>query len=300
MLELSIIICTYNREKFLGVALESLAHQHLKKEKYEIIVINNNSTDSTEEICKNFEKKHPELNFVYAIEQKQGLSFARNKGINLAKGNYIAYIDDDGVAEKNYAEQILNAFKKYPDFTALGGKVLPIYPTGKEPDWMSKYIQGIVSKVDYGETFHEFYKKKYPVGCNMAFRRNFFKQFGGFNTDLTIRSDDKYIFYKLRKNNKKILYAPDIIVHHNIDAFRLTPGFIKRQSLQIGFGEKMRLRNKGFWVNSQKLAEYVFKLFASLVLGLKFLIQKKPAKAKYIIRIMWFIPVGYFKKKDIK
>ncbi len=292
-MKLSIIICTYNRVLFLPDALLSLTKQTVDKREFEIIVINNNSTDATEQVSLQFEKDYPEYSFQYHIEKSQGLSYARNKGIEVAKGDLIAFIDDDAIAEPEYVAEILNVVESYPEMDSFGGKVLPIYPDKKEPAWMSKYIQGVVSKVDYGEKTGPFDKKKYPVGCNMIFRKELFEELGGFNVDLKYRSDDKFIFLKLREHNKTILYAPKIIVHHNIDASRLTYDFLVKLCVQIGATEKIRLKDSGSG-KFMKFIEYSWKMKASFILALYFMLKGHTMKARYIIMVRWYIMSGFF------
>lgn len=296
-MELSIIICTYNRAQFLPDALISLEKQSLDKAKFEVIVINNNSTDATESISKKFEKENTDISFQYHIENSQGLSYARNKGIEVSRGRIIAFIDDDAIAEPDYAENILKVVDAFPEFTGFGGKVLPIYPNKQEPAWMSKYIQGVVSKVDYGEKTGPFDQKKYPVGCNMIFRREVFDELGAFNVELKFRSDDKYIFLKLRDHNKKILYTPTIVVHHNIDASRLTYDFIVKLCIQIGATEKIRLKESAIGLFS-KFSEYLWKQTASFILAFLFLIKGERQKAHYIIMVRWYILMGFFRNAE--
>jgi glycosyltransferase involved in cell wall biosynthesis len=290
---LSVVICTYNREEFIIKSVEALVDQTASKDQYEVIVVNNNSSDSTEQLCLDFKNTNNKINFVYYVEKKQGLSAARNAGIKLARGEYISFVDDDGLAEKDYVENIIKAFQKYPDYISLGGKVLPVFPNNIEPEWMSKHIEGIVSKVDLGNFFIPF-TKKYPVGCNMAFRSNFFEQYGGFNTDLTARGDDKYIFLKLKTNNEKVLYAPNVVVHHFMEPFRFSREYLLKQSFQIGESERLRLYPSTSAL-LKKFVEYLFKFSASVALYLYYLLFSKPKKGKYIILIMWNTLKGFMK-----
>jgi len=240
-MQLSILICTYNREKYLIDALNSIAQQNASYDLFELVVINNNSTDNTEKICRDFKDKHKKLNYKYTIEKKQGLSAARNKGIRVANGELLAYIDDDAIADKNYVNNILEAFNKHPDILAIGGRVIPVFPDGNEPKWLSKYLNGIISKVDYGEKI-KLYKGKYPSGCNMIFRKKVFDIVGTFNEDLTWRSDDKYMFLKIYKYKLPVLYYPGILVHHNIDSYRLEYNYLKKLSETSGTTERVRLQ----------------------------------------------------------
>ena len=293
---LSVVICTYNREKFLPGALNSLKNQKTDKNQYEIIIVNNNSTDNTEKICKQFQKENQELSILYSVEKNQGLSFARNKGIEVAKGEIISFIDDDAVARNDFVENLIKIFDKYPEYGAIGGKVIPIFPKNQEPVWMSKYIQGIVSKVDYGDKTKTF-NKKYPTGCNMAFRKDLFKKHGGFNTDLVYRGDDKYVFYKLKKNNVKILYAPNVFVNHNIDAYRIESKFIDKISKSVGASERLRLQTEPWYKSVCKLLEYIYKFTGAIILFFMFLLKGQPQKGMYCVKVMYHTVLGFFKEK---
>jgi len=91
---LSILVCTYNRKDFLQLCLDSIIEQtkYYSEKEIEIIVIDNNSKDGTKNLVEQYKTITP---ITYYIEEEQGLSHARNAGINIANGNYIAFIDDD-------------------------------------------------------------------------------------------------------------------------------------------------------------------------------------------------------------
>ncbi|MCK9561383.1 MAG: glycosyltransferase [Bacteroidales bacterium] len=291
---LSVVICSYNRANYIRKALESIKNQSYDYNAYELIVVNNNSTDNTEEICADFESKKGNLQYVYAVEKKQGLSCARNKGIQLAGGKYISFIDDDAIAKENYVEQIIWAFETYTNFEALGGKVLPIYPNNTEPLWMSKYLNGLVAKVDMGDAVSQF-TNKYPVGCNMAFHKKIFDEIGMFNEELTFRNDDKYIFLQIKKAGKKILYIPTIVVHHNIDAERIQYKNLIKLCYAIGYSERVRLQHHSFIEKMIKGIEYTIKFFASYLLAIPFLLNKQSEKGRFLITVRKYILVSYIK-----
>ncbi len=286
---LSVIICTYNRDRHIERALQSLIDQDFDKSAYEIIVVDNNSTDKTPEIIQEFKEKHPQYQIVLTKETRQGLSYARNKGIELAKGTYISYIDDDGIARNDYIRQIKNYTAQFPGDVAFGGKVLPEYETGKEPVWMSKYIERIISIVDLGNEIKTL-QKTYPVGCNMIFKKSLFDKIGRFNTALKLRSDDKYIFLKIREAGYRILYLPDVVVRHFIDAFRTTLPYVIKISKLNGEAERTRIKtlqkgkNKAYLF---RLIDYIFKLTASLILWLIFTLKGQNDKGKALFLSMW-------------
>jgi glycosyltransferase involved in cell wall biosynthesis len=295
-MRISVIICTYNRDRFLPDALKSLLKQNASPEDFEIVIVNNNSNDKTEEISLNFIEQNPSLNVSYYFEPNPGLSFARNRGIKEAKADLISYIDDDGIAREDYVKNLITAFDNNPEYGAVGGKVIPIYESGEEPAWMNKYIQGVVSKVDYGEKVKDF-EKKYPAGCNMAFRKYLFGDFGGFNTDLVYRGDDKFVFHNLKSHGVKVLYEPNIFVNHFIDSYRTEPKFINKISKSIGASEKLRLQDEGFVANLSKLLEYLFKFSASIALLVMYALKGQYPKGQYSVKVMFYTILGYFQAK---
>jgi len=295
--KVSVVICAYNRANFVFKGLTALNNQTADKSDFEVIVVDNNSKDNTKEVCLKFINDNPDLNLSYVVETQQGLSFARNKGIEVSKTDIISYIDDDAIAREDFVENLIKAFENNPSYSALGGKVEPIYENGKEPVWMNKYIFGIVSKVDYGNKEKEF-TKKFPTGCNMAFKKEILQEIGGFNTDLVYRGDDKYVFTKLKEKGLKILYAPDVFVNHFIEAFRTTPEHIDKVSRTIGASEKLRLRSKSFSDRLLKTLEYFIKFNGAIVLFFIFTLKGQYPKGKYAVKIIWQTIVGYYSKKD--
>lgn len=109
-LQISVVICTYNREDYIEDAMLSLYNQTLEKVNYEVIVVNNNSTDETEKVCNSFIERHQDANFYYFIEERQGASFARNTGSTYVKSPLICFMDDDAIAASDYLERIVLFF----------------------------------------------------------------------------------------------------------------------------------------------------------------------------------------------
>jgi glycosyltransferase involved in cell wall biosynthesis len=298
-MRISVVVCTYNRDLYLSRCLVNLKNQDFNKDDFEIIIVDNNSTDNTSTICLNFIKQNPEFKILYFLEEKVGLSHARNTGIIMSSGEIISFIDDDGFAKSNYLKSIYTIASdiNFKEYLAFGGKVIPVYNEDKEPKWLSKYIEGVVSKVDLGDRIMPF-NKKYPAGCNMVFRKEVFDVYGGFNSDLHTRGDDKYVFDKLKKNNVKILYSPTIEVEHFIDDYRLEKKFIIRLSKIIGQSESIRLKDNNLLLTI-KFLEYTLKILIAFILAFGFLINKKQNKAQYILIVRYYVLLGFFIKNKI-
>lgn len=292
---LSVIICSYNREKYILDAIKSIANQTINSERYEVIIIDNNSTDSTPDIVPKYLIDHNLSNFHYFTETSQGLTFARNKGIKKCNHKLISFIDDDAIVESNYVETIINSFDQNPTINALGGKVIPVFPETPEPKWMSKYIEGILSKVDLGEKT-QLFKNKYPVGCNMVFRKIIFEKYGTFNTDLVLRSDEKDLFLKIKANKEDIMYIPQLEVKHVMSAQRVSKNGVQRVSVITGEGERFRVKHSLF-ETFKKLVEYKFKLLASFVLAIPLLFDSAQ-KAQFLIMVRWYILKGFLFPKS--
>jgi len=293
MPRISVIICTYNRAKFIGEALDSLAKQTLSPEHFEIIIVNNNCTDDTEEISLAFIKNHPQLDINYVIETNQGLSFARNRGIEESKYEIITYIDDDAYARSNFLATIQSHFIENPATVGVGGKVIPRYEIA-EPVWMNPYLDGFVAKLDMGDKQKKFQVKQYPVGCNMTYTKEVLLKAGGFNNKLKWRADDKYIGIKVREISKEVYYLPNLTVEHSIDAFRTSDKNFKAFCLKFGNEEAIRVRDIGLFSYALKGLEFLFKLVGSIILMISFVLKGQKAKGTYTFYYRWWATIGFF------
>ncbi|MEL6864687.1 MAG: glycosyltransferase family A protein [Bacteroidota bacterium] len=284
---LSVIICSYNRDQFIGEALDSLTRQQLPKEQFEILIINNNSTDRTAEISQDFVKAHPELNARYFLETNQGLSFARNRGLKEAKGAIITYIDDDAIATPDFLLQIHQFMEARPEVAGVGGKVIPRYEI-EEPKWMNKYLYGFVTKVDLGEKIIQYRGNAYPAGCNMTYRRALLEQVGGFNNELKWRADDKYIYFEICKLSDQVYYLPQAKVQHHIDAHRTSDENFVKLSKRFGSEERIRVLGLGAAAYAKKVMEFIYKFVGSAVLALGFAMRFQFSKGWYTFQYRYY------------
>ncbi len=305
MITFSIIICTYNRQEYIKKCLESIRHQSFSKENYELVIVNNKSTDNTDHLCQAFisESKGSGLNITYVTEQQQGLSYARNRGILEAKGDFLIFLDDDAFADKEYLKSLNDFYVQNKDVvSAYGGKILP-YLESEKPKWMSSFLMPLMSVINLGNKAKPFPKGKYPIGANMGIKAKMFKKYGGFNTELgrvgknLMGGEEKDMFDRIRKHNEKIVYLPDAFVHHVVPDSRLTKDFIKKQALGIGISEKVRVSNKKQGnLKSLYFAE-TFKWGASIILFLFYTLTLQYPKAKMIIKFRTWVTKGILKKE---
>ena len=289
-LKISVIICTYNRAAYLTDALDSLYRQTLPKQHFEVIVANNNSTDHTEMLCKQYTETHPDLQFIYLNEKEQGASFARNAGAALAGAPLLCFMDDDAIANDDYLSRIVQFFETHPAAGGLGGRIIPKY-IPSEPVWMSHYVSSMVGNFNYAPQVSVFKPGKYPLESNMVVPQKWFAAIGGFNTalpgvkgDLRIGGEGKDFFFRLQALGHQVYYDPNIIVHHVVEVVKLTPAYLYRVASGYGRGERVRTLQKNRFAYLLKIAEYLFKLGAALVLGILYLLKGQPAKSLPVIR----------------
>jgi len=285
---ISAVVCTYNRERFLEECLESIANQTLGQQYFEIIIINNNSTDRTEAISKTYIDKYPDLNIYYFIETNQGLSYARNRGVKESKGDLITFIDDDATLDKNFLEQSYQFFKLQPEVEAIGGKILLNFED-TPPKWYNIYLSPLLGYFNMGDKVKRFPKNNYPRGSNMTFRARVFEKYGMFNTELGRKGEnleggeEKDIFSRLHKQNESVYYVPEAIVHHAVPVERTTQEFIRKQAFGTGVSERNRIKNSGFSVKLRKIISELWKWSASILLFVLSLLGLNPTKGVMII-----------------
>ena len=225
--DVSVVISTYNRCTLLARALESLQHQDSGDVSYEVLVVDNNSTDETREVAQSLMGENPGR-FRYIFEPKQGLSYARNAGIAGAYAEIVAFTDDDVRVSSNWVSRIKAGFTAEPDADFLGGKVLPDW-NGIPPAWLTRAHWAPLALLDYGEA--PFYvdadRPICLIGANCAFLKRAFEQVGAFRADFQRVKDgvgsleDHELLLRLWKAGRKGVYLPDLTVTAEVQPDRL-------------------------------------------------------------------------------
>ena len=296
---ISVIISTYNRQDYVVTGLRCLANQTLSKDKYEVVIVDNHCTDNTAALVKEFLQQNPALPFRYVYEEQKGVSFGRDRGIHESIGEILVYLDDDAEAEPDLLENYLAFFTQHPGAAAAGGRILPKYSEKPKPKWMSSWLNGFIAHVDLGGDTRLFKgRMKYPIGCNMAYRKKYLQQIGGFNTLLTFRGDDKYIYLAVKEINPEIYYVPSALVRHNIPGRRLQFSYLKTLYLKTGNEEKLRVRLKdGGGAVIVKFFEFLFKFGVSIAIWFWYAITGRELQGRYVFYSQWFTLKGFLMKE---
>jgi glucosyl-dolichyl phosphate glucuronosyltransferase len=225
-LKISVVICTYNRANILGVAVESVAVQSLPESlTWEIVVVDNNSSDQTRQVVESLQRRYPDR-IRYVFEPQQGISHARNAGIREARGEIIAYIDDDETASMDWLQN-LTANLHTGEWAGAGGRIIPQLNFSL-PDWLSmKSRIAIGPLVAFDRGLEAGQLKDPPFSANMAFSKAVFDQFGGFRTDLgrigksMISNEDTEFGRRVMAAGLRLRYEPSALTYHPVEQSRL-------------------------------------------------------------------------------
>lgn len=220
----SVVICTYNRAEVLKGAILSLCQQSFDPEDYEIIVIDNASPDATPEVVQAFQQEYPHLAIQYWLEEQIGLSYARNRGYEIAQGEIIAYLDDDAHAAPDWLARADQILTQYP-LEGLGGGAKPFYTTSK-PFWFEdRYGTDRLTESPRFLTPEE----PFIYGYNMMFPRALLIALGGFDPKLGMTgttlayAEETDLLKRIWQANPqaKLYYDPDLWVEHWVKPERM-------------------------------------------------------------------------------
>ena len=230
-MELSVILCTYNRSNGLIRTLKSLQSQDLPKNfAWEVVVVDNNSTDDTPEKLREF-AENSELVVRYVKEKKQGLSHARNRGVAEAQGRYLHFTEDDEIADKDLIREIYGTFKTYK-CDCVGGRIY-LKLEDEMPRWLTKDLWGFLGYLNYGDNTLQMDEQRYPFGGNMTFSREVFDRIGLFNVSLGRKGNQLFggeevdFFRRLLSSGSKGVYQPKAIAYHIVNKLRLRKNYFR-------------------------------------------------------------------------
>ncbi|MDO4191564.1 MAG: glycosyltransferase family 2 protein [Bacteroidales bacterium] len=297
-MRLSVLICTYNREKYVYNVLRSVALNTFPRNNYEIILVDNNCTDNTVGECERFCNDFPDITFRRVVEKNQGLSYARNRAIAEASGEILVYVDDDALVNDDFLQAYDDIFNMMPEAMGAGGQVQPLYET-EEPTWMSHYTKVLITSYKYdGDKIKENKCGKFPSGGNMGFRREVFEKVGAFNPELgrkgknLIGAEEKDFNDRMQKAQLKTFYIPRAILYHIISPVRFTKEYFVNLTYSIGKSE----RNRTLSISKGKFIKRLFlecvKWGGTLVLWCGFLLKFQPQKGNKLIFFRYNVTKG--------
>jgi glycosyltransferase involved in cell wall biosynthesis len=243
-LHISAIICTHNRHGYLRKAIRSLVEQSLNDELYEILVVDNASVDDTKNIVLNDFAGVRNLRYLY--EPVLGLSQARNTGWQEARGEYVAYLDDDAIASPTWLETIREVFRSVePQPGCVGGRIDPIWEVSRPP-WLADNLLPALTILDLSETPRFLNDNQSPYGTNISFPKAALEACDGFPVSLgrkgnkLLSNEEILLIKRIRDMGLKCYYHPGITVMHHVPSNRLQKGWLLRRAYWQGVSDAVK------------------------------------------------------------
>jgi glycosyltransferase involved in cell wall biosynthesis len=264
----TIIIPTYNRSDVIIRSLETWAIQTLPATEFEVIVVDNNSTDNSAELIQNFIAD--KTNFHYFLETRKGSTNARHSGARMAKSDILIFCDDDGLFNPECVQEVLNVYAANEKAVAVAGKI-EIHWDTPAPDWIEPYLF-MLGRLNYGNEV--IYRNDiYLNGGIFSIRKAVFNELGGFNPDLVgdylVGDGDTGLVIKLHKAGKLIGWTPFATMQHL--------QFVDRQGTERDMGR--RFFNTGisnaYGVFRENNFRFNGKVLKYIFLALVFVLKKQ-------------------------
>jgi len=288
----SIILPTFNRVQLLQLCIESLIKQNYDKQKYEIIIVDNNSNDSTEKLVKYYLNKYN--NIRYINEPRKGLYFTRHTGAFNAKYDYLCFCDDDAIYHPDWLKELDFVYNKNPNVAAVGGKIL-IKWDKQPPPWIYEY-ESFLAKIDLADQILLSYSINL-YGASLSIKRDVLFNIGGFEPDQIgdrlIGDGEIGLMAKLKKNKLLIGWTPYAITYHL--------QFVEKNATIKDIERRFKNNGRAFAYSKLKKHNYRKILFCievviSALIGIVYQAFKlyfiNPRKA-YFIRIFYLESLNY-------
>ena len=233
-MDVSVIICTYNRRDSLRQTLSLLCGLEVPAHlSWEVLVVDNNSTDDTPQVCESFIQKLP---LRYVFEPRQGVNHARNRGVAEAMAPLVLFADDDVNVDKNWLASVWDAAERHPGVSIFSGRIFPLWES-TPPAWLTKNSKSILRPVavhlDLGDEeriLADFCANSW--GANLAFRKSVFSDSCRFREGIgrkgqdEVRGGETELIQRLLKDGHRRLYVAKAIVHHRNPSSHATERYV--------------------------------------------------------------------------
>lgn len=235
-LDCSVIVCTYNRAKSLADTLRALEAQRVAADlRWEVLIVDNNSRDDTRAVVEAAATRFAPLRYLF--QPQQGLSHARNMGIEAARGELLIFTDDDVLPEPDWIERVLAGVATHAA-DACGGYIAPLFEV-PPPAWLTERFHGFLAvRTERTDDYPIVNASQAPFGANMAVKRAVFERVGLFDVTrgrtgkVLASGEDGELFERILGAGLKAVFLGSARVHHKVEAFRLTKRYLRRWRYQ--------------------------------------------------------------------
>jgi len=249
-IEYSVVLCTHNHADRLKTTLLSLKDLQQPESAWELLIINNASTDETDQVLRNTDWRPVDVPVRIINEPKLGLSNARNRGIAESTGRYLVFLDDDETPHTNWLIEYERGIRTWePD--ALGGRIEVLFEQGDRPPWLQDELLGFLGKLSHGPEEKRLTEPGTPIfGGNFGFRKTVFETIGRFDDSLGRKGknntggEDTEIYRRMIETGLIVRWIPDAIIYHRIQASKLKKSYFLDLHFRQGRMEGYRKRGR--------------------------------------------------------
>lgn len=228
----SVVVCTFERPALLVEALRSLATQDLPEEQLEVVVVDDGSKDDTAERVRTFAAgAHVRVHYVKQAEGLKGVAEARNLGVQTARGDWVAFFDDDQRAEPDWLAQLLATAARH-ESACVGGSILADV-TDEDRTALGPVCLGLLGEHRYSGTPAQLQGADIPSTGNLLIAREVFERVGHFDPETDSGEDTDFIL-RVRDAGFAVWSAPDAVVWHHVPPYRKTCAYLKWVSQRWG------------------------------------------------------------------
>ncbi len=239
-MRVSVVVCTYAEERYSDFceAVESVLSQSY--DDVEAVLVVDGNEQLHQRARGDFGDR--EAVVVHCNEINSGLSYSRTRGVELASGDVIAFLDDDAIAQRNWVAQLVAGYEQ-TDAIAVGGRMIPEW-VAKKPDFLPEEFYWLIG-ANYEERLDDWSEVRNTLGSNMSFRREVFEEIGGFDEqvgltgDNQIQSEETELAMRMYDTfNKGMLYNPEAVVAHKVFEYRTDPQWLLRRAFWQGYSKR--------------------------------------------------------------
>lgn len=239
-MDVSVVVCTYAEERYpdFREAVGSVLAQTYSSVEAVLVVDGNEAV--FERVRADFADREDVV--VHCNEENSGLSYSRTKGVELASGDVIAFLDDDAIARDDWIEQLVAGYER-TDAIAVGGRMIPEWIAGK-PDFLPEEFYWLIG-ANYEQRLDDWSEVRNTLGSNMSFRREVFEEVGGFDEqvgltgDNQIQAEETELAMRMYDTfGKGMLYNPDAVVAHKVFEYRTEPAWLLRRAFWQGYSKR--------------------------------------------------------------
>lgn len=290
IMEVSVVVCAYSMKRYDDVceAIESVLSQTY--DNIDVILVIDGNEELFERLQSEFDNQ--EAVTIQCNEKNRGLSYSRTRGIDLANGSVIAFLDDDAIAHPDWIEQLVHGYNE-TDAIAVGGRMMPKWVAGK-PSYLPEEFNWLVG-ANYEPRLDDWTEVRNTLGSNMSFRREVFEETGGFDEqmglqgDSQVQSEETELAMRMYDTfGQGMLYNPDAIVEHKIFQYRTKVVWLCRRAFWQGYS-KQRLKQINEDGSDDAESEFLEHLLFSSMPRRISRLTRSPSLAKLQQLLMLFI-----------